>query len=149
MTLDRYTLINCRKQFPNTSLRLLKDILCFCLRERAITGGLWEGVYVVVAVAVAVMMLMMMMLTTMMMLPAFPPPTSPPHLSPLQFRSAGHAATARAVPAPPARNAGDARDRHSRIISILLLLLSFSSPPSPKRSPMTCSASPFTPSSKR
>jgi len=73
MTLDRYTLINCRKQFPNTSLRLLKDILCFCLRERAITGGLWEGVYVVVAVVV-------MMLMMMMMLPAFPPPTSPPHL---------------------------------------------------------------------
>jgi hypothetical protein len=42
---SRYTLINCRKQFPNTSLRLLKDILCHCLRERAITGSLWEGVH--------------------------------------------------------------------------------------------------------
>jgi hypothetical protein len=42
---NRYTLINCRKQFPNTSIRLLKDILCHCLRERAITGSLWEGVH--------------------------------------------------------------------------------------------------------
>ena len=65
MTIVRYTLINCRKQFPNTSPKLLKDILCVCLREGAITGGLWEGVYVVVVV-VMVMMVMMMM---MMMLP--------------------------------------------------------------------------------
>ena len=42
---NRYTLINCRKQFPNTSHRLLKDILCHCLRERAITGSLWDGVH--------------------------------------------------------------------------------------------------------
>ena len=42
---NRYTLINCRKQFPNTSHHLLKDILCLCLRDRAITGSLWEGVH--------------------------------------------------------------------------------------------------------
>ena len=60
-----------------------------------------------------------------------PTTNAPPPPPPLQFRSAGHAAAARAVPAPPARNAGDACDRHSHIISILLLLLSFSSPPSP------------------
>ena len=66
MTIVRYTLINCRKQFPNTSPKLLKDILCVCLREGAITGGLWEGVYVVVVVVMVMMVMMMMM---MMMLP--------------------------------------------------------------------------------
>jgi hypothetical protein len=68
VTFARYTLINCRKQFPNTSPKLLKDILCVCLREGAITGGLWEGVYVGVVVVVVMMTMMMMMIIIIMLI---------------------------------------------------------------------------------